>query len=561
MTSSFSQLGLHPELVRAVEERGYAAPMPIQAAMIPVMTSGQDVIGQAQTGSGKTAAFALPMLQNLDPSAASIQGLVLTPTRELALQVAGAIEDYGRFKHVRVLAVYGGAAYGPQIGELRRGVDIVVGTPGRIMDLMRKNVLDLSAVRTAVLDEADEMLSMGFIEDMETILSQTPTERQTALFSATMPQEIRQLADRYLRDPQSIRIQSKQMTVETTEQRYYLVRQKDKLAALARLFEMEQISSALIFARTRSGSSELANALNQRGFSAEVLNGDLSQDARERTLLRFRQNQVKVLVATDVAARGLDIDDISHVINYDLPDDVEVYVHRIGRTGRAGKSGIAISLLTPGEQRRLGQIESFTRQKLTRAALPTEEEIRLAREEKLLTQVKVWLERNRCQREREMVTQLVAEGHDALDIAAVALKMARGEEKQRPIAKVVEMDDRPQRPLRRSYDDAGLGEERAERSTTRPGKPRRFLRRSAGEREAGMTRLSLNRGKKHGMHPNDVVGAIAAHANIPGYVIGKIHIEERFTLVDVPDEFAARVLAKTGEVKIRKQAIEIATAR
>ena len=429
MSIEFSEMNLHPMLVQAVAELGYTTPMPIQSELIPVMMTGQDVIGQAQTGTGKTAAFALPILHNIIPNQGYVQALIMAPTRELALQVAEAVAGLGKTLNIRVLTVYGGAPYGPQIFGLRRGVEIVVGTPGRIMDLLDRGVLDISHLHTVVLDEADEMLSMGFVEDIETILSKTPVERQTALFSATMPNEIRRLAEKYLRSPQQISIKRKQVTVETIEQRYYMVNGDNKLAALSRLFEMEDITSALIFARTRTSTSELAAALTQRGYPAEVLNGDMSQDARESTLNRFRQNQIKVLVATDVAARGLDIDNISHVFNYDLPDDFEIYVHRIGRTARAGKNGIAITLVTPYERRRIGQIESFTRSKITRMELPTDEDIRKGREERLLGQMNIWLNRNRFKREREMVEQLVAEGHDPLNIAAAALKLARGRRK------------------------------------------------------------------------------------------------------------------------------------
>jgi ATP-dependent RNA helicase DeaD len=339
MTTDFTSLNLREELVQTVTALGYTEPTAIQAAMIPVMLTGVDVIGQAQTGTGKTAAFALPILHNFK-SNRKPQALVLAPTRELALQVAEAMLAYGRLLKVRVLPVYGGQPYAPQISQLKRGVDIVVGTPGRLIDLMERNLLDLSDVKTVVLDEADEMLNMGFIESVEAILAATPTERQTALFSATLPTRIRALANRFMRDPQSVSVKRATMTVQATEQRYYLVHESDKLNALTNLFEMEPITSALVFARTRVETTRLASELSQRGFPAEALNGDLEQNARERILGRFRSNELKVLVATDVAARGLDIDDISHVINFQLPDDPEVYVHRIGRTGRAGKTAL-----------------------------------------------------------------------------------------------------------------------------------------------------------------------------------------------------------------------------
>ncbi len=507
------------------------------------MLSGQDTIGQAQTGTGKTAAFALPMIHNLLPGQKQAQGLVLAPTRELALQVAGAIAEYGRLSGVRVLAVYGGQAYGPQIGQLRRGVDIVVGTPGRLLDLIQREALDLSAVRTVVLDEADEMLSMGFIEDIEAILSATPAERQTALFSATLPAEIRRLAQRYMRDPQPVTIQREQVTVEAIEQRYYLVNARDKVAALTRLFEVEEVSSALIFVRTRVETADLANELSARGYPAEALSGDLSQDARERTLNRFRQNQVQVVVATDVAARGLDIDHISHVFNYGLPDDPELYVHRIGRTGRAGKTGIAITLLSPGERRRLGQVEAFMHKKIQRATLPGEEEIRAFREGKLVGKVTVWLQRGRCARERELVEKMIADGYDPLEIAAAALKVARAEEKQRPIYPIGEVLETRPRPAGQTGNHHGT---------------QRWVEETS--HEPGMVRLKLNMGRENGLSPNEIVGVIASRAEIPGHVIGKIRIQSNRAFVDVPKEMVPQVLARTRDARIRRQPMDLQVA-
>ncbi len=545
MTTQFTDLNLRPELMQAIAALGYSEPTPIQASLIPVMLTGADVIGQAQTGTGKTAAFALPILNNLEPGKRHVQALVLCPTRELALQVAGAISDFGKVMNVRVLAVYGGQPYGPQISRLNHGVDVVVGTPGRLIDLLERSALNISQVRTVVLDEADEMLSMGFVEDIETILADTPQDRQTALFSATLPAPIRRLADRYMHTPQSILIQRAQVTLEAIEQRYYLVNQADKLAALTRLFEIEPVTSALIFVRTRLGTGELSNAISQRGFPAESLNGDLSQEARERTLNRFRRNQVKVLVATDVAARGLDIDGISHVFNYDLPDDPEIYIHRIGRTGRAGKTGIAISMVTPREKRLLRQIESLIHQPLTKSTLPTEEDIRNHRENELLENVKVWLTRARYKRERELVARLVEEGHDPLEIAAAALKLARADEKQRPVAVVSAVQDMDSRRNERDGKHA----------------PRRnYAAHDTTSHEPGMVRLNLSLGRLQGIHPNDVVGTIAFHADIPGHTIGKIHIQDKYTLVDVPEKFAAQVLAKNGNYRIRQHIVNIKPA-
>jgi len=563
MTTEFTELKLHPQLVQTVSDLGYKTPTPIQAAIIPAMLAGQDVIGQAQTGTGKTAAFALPILQNLDPTLRTVQALVLAPTRELAMQVSEAMHRYGRTFDVQVLPVYGGTPYGRQISRLKRGVDVVVGTPGRILDLIQKGVLDLSHVTTVVLDEADEMLSMGFIEDIEAILAETPSTRQTTLFSATMPPAIRRLANSYMSDPQSFTVSRKDITVAAIAQRYYLVNERDKLAALTRLFEVEPITSGLIFARTRRGTGELANELTVRGFPAEALNGDMSQDARERVLQRFRDHRIKVLVATDVAARGLDIDDISHVINYDLPQDPEIYVHRIGRTGRAGKTGVAMTLLTPKEQWRLRRIENFVKQTIKQAKLPTIEEILAHRNAQLQEQVMVWLRRGRAKREREMVETLMAEGHDPMEIAAVALKIARAEEKQRPIAPISDVWD-ARRQRSRQDDRRGSrknGRNGYARSNGRNGNGRSDGRNGDNaSHEQGMVRIFMSTGKAQGVRVNDIVRTIAHHADIPGHALGKISIQSRHTLVDVPEELVGQVLANNGSYRIGKQVVSVERA-
>lgn len=598
MTTDFLSFNLRPELTQAITELGFVEATPIQSEMIPMMMTGVDVIGQAQTGTGKTAAFGLPILNNLQTGNRSPQALIMAPTRELALQVAEAMITFGKGMRVRIAAVYGGAPYQRQINELRRGVDIVVGTPGRMIDLIDKGVLDLSDIKSVVLDEADEMLSMGFVEDIERILSETPGDRQTALFSATMPMAIRRLADKYMRDPQSITIEKERVTVEAIEQVYYLVNENEKSAVLSRLFEVEPITSALIFVRTRAGSSELASELSNRGFPSEALNGDLNQDARERTLNRFKGGQVKVLVATDVAARGLDIDDISHVFNYDLPDDHEVYVHRIGRTGRAGRKGVAISLATVYEKRRIKDIERFARTKLRLGEVPTRETIVEKREKELVEQIGIWMARGRCKSERVIVEKMVAEGIDPLEIAAVALKIARAEEKQRPIADVNPVPEydgnsrggrNSRSGGRRDFGDrrssgggsnSGSGNYSSNRSSsfgsgatgsskTREDKPHFANKNHEGfpgakfgskSHESGMVRLSMSIGKSHGIRPSDIVGAIAYHADIPGNSIGKIFIEDQHTLVDVPEQYVNQVLDKKGKYNIRKQPFTVEKA-
>ncbi|MBE2222364.1 MAG: DEAD/DEAH box helicase [Anaerolineae bacterium] len=566
--TEFSQLNLKPELLQAIADEGYTEPTPIQTEIIPRMLAKRDVIGQAQTGTGKTAAFALPMLQNLKPGQGYVQGLVLAPTRELAMQVSKAMYAYGQHTGVRVLAVYGGTPYGRQISRLSKGVDIVVGTPGRLLDHINRGTLDLSQTNMVVLDEADEMLSMGFIEDIESILDKTSAERQTALFSATMPDPIRKLADKYLRNPELVAIKQKHLTVSTIDQRYYIVNEKDKLSALTRLFEIENLTTALVFAKTRVATGELANELSNRGFQAEALNGDLSQEARERVLERFRNNQIQVLVATDVAARGLDIDDISHVFNYDLPQDPEVYVHRVGRTGRAGKEGVAISLFTPREQGRLRRIENVTRQKITKADLPTINDIEKYREEGLVERMLVWLRRDRCNREKEIVAELIEEGYDVSAVAAAALKLARVEEKQRPIPAISDVsefeagnfNDRNNRGRGRR---TGSQPNRGNLNKGTAGVTRSHAngdRRQHGGREKGMVRLTLNKGKVDGVRPNDVVGTIAYHANIPGKTIGAIRIQPQHTFVDVPEQFVTQVLDKSGSYEIHRERVTVEMA-
>lgn len=546
MTDVFTALNLHPQLLQAVTEQGYTVPTPIQAGVIPVMLQGRDVIGQAQTGTGKTAAFTLPLLQRLSPPQRyrHVQALTLVPTRELALQVTKAMGNYGQYRDVRILAVYGGQGYDGQLQQLRTGVDIVVGTPGRVLDLIHRRALDLSGVGAVVLDEADEMLSMGFIEDIEAILSATPAERQTTLFSATLPSAIRRLAARYLQEPQAVTIREAQRTVASTEQRSYLVNQADKLAALTRVLEMEEIVSALVFARTRMGTAALADDLSLHGFPAEALHGDLSQTAREQVLDRFRRHRVKILVATDVAARGLDIDGISHVVNYDLPQDPEAYVHRIGRTGRAGKPGVALTLITPKERWRLGRIEAYTHQKMTPVPLPTEADIHARRAAVVVERARVWLRRGRYRQERDMVETLMGEGYDAVDIAAAALKLARTEERKRPIVPVSEPEH-------------GRPKERKRSRPNRDEQPPRQRRHTSHEK--GMVRLTLSAGKRQGIRANDIVACIAQQAHIPGHAIGAIRIQADHTLMDVPQQWVASVLAKSGPYEIRHQAVTIGT--
>jgi len=541
VSTTFDQLGLRPELLQAAIDLGFQEPTPIQAQTIPLLLEGRDVLGQAQTGTGKTAAFGLPMLQHVDPGLGAVQGLVLAPTRELANQVATALHDLGERRGARILPIYGGQPYGRQISRLRRGVDIVVGTPGRLVDLLRRGVLDLGEIRTVVLDEADEMLSMGFHDDIETILGATPPERQTALFSATLPDRVHRLAERYMRDPQAVAIGGEQLAVDSVQQRYHLVRRDDKLAAITRLLILDEVQTALVFARTRVGTDELATALGQRGFSAEALHGDLPQATRESILRRFRSGQTNVLVATDVAARGLHVDGITHVINYDLPDDPEYYVHRIGRTGRAGEKGIAISLVTPQEAWRIRRLERFGGQSISRSELPTISAIRQQREALFMRRLISESEQEEdLSAERKMLASLAKSGHDPLDLAAAAIRLARAQERQLPIEEIAPVQ--PHHERRRST------RQRPTRHTH--GRPRR-------PREAGMVRLVLDIGREDGLRPAEVVGSIAGTCSIPGQAIGAIRMHRDWATVDVREQHASKVLAQMKGWRLRGRPVHL----
>ncbi|MEP7290603.1 MAG: DEAD/DEAH box helicase [Chloroflexota bacterium] len=540
---NFEELNLRPELMRAILELGYENPTPIQEQAIPALIAGRDVLGQAQTGTGKTAAFALPLLEKIDYSQRSVQGLVLAPTRELANQVAEAIFQYGKHLGARVLAIYGGSPYVRQIKRLESGVHIVVGTPGRVIDLIEKGALDLSGVRYLVLDEADEMLKMGFIDDVETILKRTPDERQTALFSATLPTVIRQLSKKYMHNPQTVAIEQKTLTLPQTEQRYYLVDDGQKLAVVARLLEVEETTSALIFVRTKLGAAQLADELISRRFAVEALHGDMAQEARETVMRRFRRGQISVLVATDVAARGLDIEDVSHVFNYDVPYDAEDYVHRIGRTGRAGKTGIAIMLVTPRERRWMRTIESFTGQRMTQGKLPTPADVYGRRNAQFATQLETMLADTDLGRELSVVNRLLEAGYDAAEVAAAAIRLARAGEAQRPVEEIREP---------KAYSER----EREQKSewSRKKGQPR------GGKEEAGMVRLSLNAGRSHGIQPGDVVGAIAGETGIPGRAIGAIDIHADETFVDVKEMHVDKVLKQMQKRTLRGRQISLKRA-
>ena len=526
---AFDQLGLSDVLRKAIEDAGYEQATPIQVKTIPLMLAGRDVIGQAQTGTGKTAAFALPVLQQLDLNENAPQALVLTPTRELAIQVAEAFYTYGKhLGRIRVLPVYGGQSIQQQINRLRSGVHVVVGTPGRIMDHLRRGTLDFASLKMVVLDEADEMLRMGFIEDVEWILSQAPGELQKALFSATIPQEIRRIADRYLHDPVTIEIEHKTLTVPTVQQRYLIASEGQKLEALSHVLETETEpgEAVLIFAQTKIGAADLAEKLQARGYAAEAMHGDMNQAQREQTVRRLRSGQVEIVVATDVAARGWDVERIGMVVNYDIPYDTESYVHRIGRTARAGREGKALLFVTPRQKRMLREIEQYTGQRIEPVKAPTKADVAARRVALFKERILKTLEEEELELYLNLVEELAVEsGCDMAEIAAAAARLARGD---RPLEVVVEP-----------------------------------LSEQAPPTEAGMVRLFVDAGRRSGVRPGDIVGAIANEAGIPGNAIGAIDIYDTFSFVDVPGEYLKQVLEGMSRATIRNREarIRLATAQ
>jgi ATP-dependent RNA helicase DeaD len=543
MTATFAELGLDEQIVQAVTELGYEEPTPIQEQTIRLLLEGADVIAQAQTGTGKTAAFALPILEKLDPAVRSPQALVLTPTRELAVQVAEAFQSYSKYRRVSILPVYGGQPIDRQLRALDRGVQVVVGTPGRVLDHIRRKTLKLADVRTVVLDEADEMLNMGFIEDIETILKETAEGRQTALFSATMPGPIASLAKKYIRDAKRIKVEAEHLTVDQIRQMYYEVGKRDKFEMLARILDYEQPTSALIFCRTKLEVDSLGQRLNARGYAAETLHGDLNQMQRDRVMGRFRANQIELLIATDVAARGLDVEQISHVINYDMPHDSESYVHRIGRTGRAGRTGIAISLVTPRERYLLQMIQRSTGATIHKMRLPTLGDVVTRRIERFKETMRETLASDGLEPFLQVADEL-SEEFAPRDLAAAAFKLIIGattEDSEDKLAEPEETHD-DSRP-RKAYDRS----KRREPSRIGP--------------ERGMTRLYIDIGREGNVRPSDIVGAIANEADIPGRSIGAIEIYDYFTLVDVPSGDAKKVLRALKDTRIRNRRVTIDIAK
>ncbi|WP_348694900.1 DEAD/DEAH box helicase [Duganella fentianensis] len=554
----FSDLDLSAPLIKALKEVGYESPSPIQAATIPLLLQNLDVLGQAQTGTGKTAAFALPILSRIDIRQTTPQALVLAPTRELAIQVAEAFQTYAaHIPGFHVLPIYGGQSYGPQLSALRRGVHVVVGTPGRVIDHLDKGSLDLSKLKTLVLDEADEMLRMGFIDDVERILQETPESRQTALFSATMPSAIRRIANTYLRSPKEITVAAKTGTNENIRQRYWLVSGMHKLDALTRILEAEDFDGMIIFSRTKLGTEELAQKLQARGFSAAAINGDIQQAQRERTIQQLKDGKIDILVATDVAARGLDVERISHVVNYDVPHDPESYTHRIGRTGRAGRSGEAILFITPREKGLLKSIERATRQPIGMLELPTIQAVNDVRIAKFKSQISETLAQGELEQFQSLIEDFEREQNiPAIEIAAALAKMARGDvplllDKKQQIP-AASWDERPGRQVGFERADRGERTERGDRAERFP-KKERVMRAP----DPGMQTFRIEVGYQHGVKPGNIVGAIANEGGIDSKHIGRIEIYDDYTVLDMPDNLDSEVLSHLAGIKVAGQQLRI----
>jgi len=548
---SFSELGITPAILKAIQEAGYETPSPIQAQSIPPLLEGRDLLGQAQTGTGKTAAFSLPLLSRLDTTQKKPQLLVLTPTRELAIQVAEAIQGYGRhIKQFHVLPIYGGQSMGLQLRALQRNPQVIVGTPGRILDHIRRGKLQLESLRSLVLDEADEMLRMGFIDDVETILQETPQERQVALFSATMPKPIHRVAQRYLKNPVEVHIKSKTSTVDTINQRYWQVTGLHKLDALTRILEVENFDGMIIFVRTKNATVDLAEKLEARGYAAAAINGDMNQAMREKTIEKMKAGQIDILVATDVAARGLDIERMSHVVNYDIPYDTESYVHRIGRTGRAGRKGEAILFVSPREKRMLGAIEKATRQTIARMQLPSSEDIADRRVMAFKEHLTETIESQDLGFFETLVAQYQEEHNaDPLELAAALAFLVQ---KQRPLNPVSHTSER--KPAR----------DKAEQSDNRPSRAERTARaprdRSRHQTEAGMITYRVEVGSEHNVEPKHLVGAIANEAGIESQFIGRISIMNDHSFIDLPEGMPKDIFQHLRKIRVNQHPMQISLA-
>ncbi|MGR0219735.1 DEAD/DEAH box helicase [Agromyces sp. ZXT2-6] len=548
---TFSDLGLDGAVLKALDDVGYETPSAIQAATIPTLLAGRDVVGLAQTGTGKTAAFALPILARLDVSQKTPQALVLAPTRELALQVCEAFERYAaHLRNVHILPVYGGQGYGVQLSALRRGVHIIVGTPGRIMDHLDKGTLDLSELKYLVLDEADEMLKMGFAEDVETILADTPDDKQVALFSATMPATIRRMSQQYLHDPEEITVKTKTQTSANIAQRYLVVSYAQKVDALTRILEVENFEGMIVFVRTKNETETLAEKLRARGYEAAAINGDIAQAQRERTVNQLKSGKLDILVATDVAARGLDVERISHVVNFDIPTDSEPYVHRIGRTGRAGRTGDAISFVTPRERGLLARIEKATKQPITQMQLPSVDEVnetRLARFDDRITAALGQAER--MDGFRDIIAHYVR-NHDVpeADVAAALAVVAQGDA---PLL----LEPEPERPQRERFDRDRGGRDRFDRDDRRERGDRPERRQRPGGKPMTTYRIAV--GKRQRVEPRQIVGALANEGGLQRDDFGAIQIRPDFSLVELPADLPADVFDRLSGTRISGRLIEL----
>jgi ATP-dependent RNA helicase DeaD len=545
---TFRELALIDPVLKALDDVGYETPSPIQAQVIPYMLQGKDVLGQAQTGTGKTAAFALPILSRIDLRQKDPQVLVLAPTRELAIQVAEAFQRYAaHMKGFHVLPIYGGQDYSTQLRQLKRGAHVVVGTPGRVMDHMRKGTLNLDALKVLVLDEADEMLRMGFIDDVEWVLEQTPDDIQIALFSATMPSVIRKIAQEYLTDPEQITIKVTTASAENIRQRFWMVSGVHKLDALTRILEAETFDGMIIFVRTKTATIELAEKLEARGYSAAAINGDMSQALRERTIAHLKNGKLDILIATDVAARGLDVDRITHVVNYDIPYDTESYVHRIGRTGRAGRSGDAILFIAPRERKLLGNIEKATKQKVEEMGLPSTEVINNKRISRFKQNITDTLAVQELSFFKQLIEQYQQEHNvSALEIASALAKLVQGDTplllQNLPKKTYESRVDRPQR----DRDDRPRREDRPDRER----KPKRAFGAGAN---IEMETFRIEVGHTHGVKPGNIVGAIANETGIDGDHIARIRIEENYSTVELPAGMPKELIEELKKIRVAGQ--------
>ncbi|MBT4530320.1 MAG: DEAD/DEAH box helicase [Phycisphaerae bacterium] len=563
---SFDAFGLDQALLQTVSELGYESPSPIQAESIPPLLEGRDILGQAQTGSGKTAAFALPLLSNLNLKQRSPQILVLAPTRELAIQVSEAFQKYaGKLKGFHVVPIYGGQDYRVQFRALDRGVHVVVGTPGRVMDHMRKGSLNLDNLQCLVLDEADEMLRMGFIDDVEWVLEQIPTEHQTALFSATMPKQIAKIAKQYLNDPALIKIQDKSATVDTVRQRYWMVSGMHKLDALTRILEVEDTDGILVFARTKIMTTQLADRLEARGFAAQALNGDMPQNLREVTVNKLKSGKLDILIATDVAARGLDVPRISHVINYDVPYDTETYVHRIGRTARAGREGDAILFISPREKRMLRSIEKATRQKIERMDLPSHSMVNEVRVERFKQKITDTLANGEDKAFFAEIVESYSIEHDVppVEIAVALASMAQGDSPlilDKDQARLEFNDGGGDRDKRGRRDRKERGD-RVDRGDRRERRDKKDRKKKSDPITQGMERFHISVGKAHGVKPASIVQAISDVAGLSDKDIGRIELHDQFSFIELPFGMPKEVFNDLKKTKVSGEKLAISIVK